>query len=548
MLPALLVRLRPMGPWRFGPATGARDRVDRILHSDSLYSAVTQAISVVGPLEDWIDATARSASPAVRLTSMYPYMGRHMYITPPRSIWPPPPTARVRWKGARLLPISLVQSLLRGETLDEEKWAVDPISECLLPIEKNYTGIGPFRIALRSAAAVDRLNNGNVEVHRTACLEFADQCGLWCAAAFADDAAKSRWTPVLRSAFRFLADEGIGGERSRGWGRAKPPRFEDFTLSTLFFPGEGVTDPVFWMLSLYNPAEDDGIDWSVGNYSVVPRGHFSDPRRQVRFLEEGSVARALRIPTGQTHDLAGADSPHPIYRSGLAVAIPIPSAIRSVSVKTVEEKPEKIDVNAPVAPPSPDFEFPDFDMPTEPVAEPTPAPPAEPEPTDAEPGKESEPGPTAEPTGAPEPTEERKPDLESEHLPAPEPSASVEQGQQPEPPSEAMPQPDSSIATAPDRGTEPTPEQEKPSPQTTTFEPEPMPSPEPTPETEPTTEPFAPSEPEPPPVEPDPGRPRSPDGDDWNPPTETSTSRAIGFDETGEDERTDEPGPDEVPK
>ena len=55
MNPALLVRLRPTGPWRIGPDSGARDRVDRIYHSDSLYSAVSSAMARLGLLDEWLE-------------------------------------------------------------------------------------------------------------------------------------------------------------------------------------------------------------------------------------------------------------------------------------------------------------------------------------------------------------------------------------------------------------------------------------------------------------------------------------------------------------
>jgi len=51
MNPALLIRLRPIGPWRFGPSSGARDRVDLLLHSDVLFSAVTLAFEQLGLLD-----------------------------------------------------------------------------------------------------------------------------------------------------------------------------------------------------------------------------------------------------------------------------------------------------------------------------------------------------------------------------------------------------------------------------------------------------------------------------------------------------------------
>jgi len=47
MNPGFIVRLRPRGPWRIGPASGARNVVGNIYHSDSLYSAITSAS---GPL------------------------------------------------------------------------------------------------------------------------------------------------------------------------------------------------------------------------------------------------------------------------------------------------------------------------------------------------------------------------------------------------------------------------------------------------------------------------------------------------------------------
>ncbi len=45
------VRFRPVGPWRFGPDSGARDRVDLIYHSDAFYSAVCSAMAQLGLAE-----------------------------------------------------------------------------------------------------------------------------------------------------------------------------------------------------------------------------------------------------------------------------------------------------------------------------------------------------------------------------------------------------------------------------------------------------------------------------------------------------------------
>ena len=82
MQPALLIRLRPLAPFRFGPASGARDQTDFIFHSDSLYAAVSIAMRQLGRLSDWLGATAGDGQPAVRLSSLFPYLGKPVVRDP----------------------------------------------------------------------------------------------------------------------------------------------------------------------------------------------------------------------------------------------------------------------------------------------------------------------------------------------------------------------------------------------------------------------------------------------------------------------------------
>jgi len=219
---AFLVRFRPTGPWRFGSDSGARDRVELVYHSDAAFSAVTTAMARLGWLEEWLDSTARAAGlPVVKFSSFFPFQGDTLLVIPPRSHWPPPDSAKVRYKGARFVPVAVVNTLLEGGEVDENKWAVDGESQCLVP-ERNAQQ-GPFRIVLRSNAGVDRLEPGRVSEHSTACLEFARDAGLWTITVFASEAAQAQWEDRVRAAFRLLADSGFGGERSRGWGRSEMP-------------------------------------------------------------------------------------------------------------------------------------------------------------------------------------------------------------------------------------------------------------------------------------------------------------------------------------
>jgi CRISPR type III-A-associated RAMP protein Csm4 len=412
MDPALLVKLRPTGPWRTGSESGAHGEIDPVYHSDALYSAVCSAFLSLGTLSEWLDATARRpGDPAVRLSSLFPSVGGTPFVTPPRSAWPPMAGAplhvpKVRWKAARFVPVELLPRILGGAVPDEDRWAVDAHSGCLVPAGQS----GPYRAGVRFGAAVDRLS-GAAEPHLTACLEFSPDAGFWFVAAFAGEGAETRWAGPLRAAVRLLADSGFGGERSRGWGRAREPEFTAGALSELLLPGlkrppaadqqpatapqleqnrpaaeqhaaeqelgetpapetvpdvpglgdAGTTqaaesepeapprpvedasgtpplDPAdadqpkpYWLLSLFAPGASDAIDWKRGNYETVARGGrvqspsgSGQPKKLVRMVAEGSVVYSARTPVGAAPDVAPEGFPHPVFRSGFALAVPIP--------------------------------------------------------------------------------------------------------------------------------------------------------------------------------------------------------------------------------
>jgi len=238
MRPGLVVKLRPNGPWRIGPDSGARNRVDVIYHSDSLYAAVTSAMGRMGRLDEWLAATAGEPAPAVCFSSCFPFLHEIRLVVPPRTLWPPKTTSltsgRVRWKSARFVPLDVVRAILAGEPLNEDEWSVDGPSECLVPAGRG----GPFRTSVRWSAAVDRLT-GTSERHATACIEFRPGAGLWTIAGFRDEAALARWLEPVKSAFRLLADSGFGGERSRGWGRSETPEFIEGSLPEMILADAG---------------------------------------------------------------------------------------------------------------------------------------------------------------------------------------------------------------------------------------------------------------------------------------------------------------------
>jgi CRISPR type III-A-associated RAMP protein Csm4 len=321
--------------------------VDLVYHSDSLYSAVTGAIRLMGNLEEWLAATANNpAGAAVRFSSLYPFHNEIGFVIPPRTVWPPPASTKVRWKGARFVPLGVVAPLLSSRALEEDRWDVDAASQCLVPVGRS----GPFRIGARSGVAVDRLS-GNVEPHAVACLEFLPGAGMWCVISFADEEQRQRWDGPVRGALRLLADSGFGGERSQGWGRAEPPEFIEGSLPQMILPDQPAeptveepgaaqtstetpaveTPSAYWLLSLFNPAGLDSVDWSRGNYYVLARsGRVESPvrsgdlKKSLNMVGEGSVLVAEQPVRGTAADVAPEGFAHPVYRSGFALAIPVP--------------------------------------------------------------------------------------------------------------------------------------------------------------------------------------------------------------------------------
>lgn len=364
MTSAILIRLRPAGPWRYGPGEGGLDRVDTLYRSDRLFSAVTLAFERLGLLDDWLDATARASRPAVAFSSLFPFQGDTLFVPPPATLWPPPAAAlriassvfatKVRWKAAQFVPVTLVETLLLGQRLLAEQWIPDAESGCLLRRDRPQSS--PFRAVSRRQVAVDRLGAG-VEPHSVACVEFEPSAGLWGVAGYANQEAAAHWDQPLRSAFRLLADTGFGARRSSGWGQTGAPEFQEGEWPAILLPkfarvvapanGGSASDGApsqHWLLSLFSPAASDTVDWSGGNYSVTLRGGRVESRagsgkekKLVRMVTEGSVIAVVN-PVGSAVDVAPDGFPHPVYRSGLALGMQLPA----VNFATVPEEPVSI--------------------------------------------------------------------------------------------------------------------------------------------------------------------------------------------------------------
>ncbi len=367
MQPAVLIRLRPLGPWRFGAGEGGNHRLDTVFRSDRLYSAVTLAMEQLGSLEEWLDATARAEASAVSFSSLFPYQGDTLFAPPPATLWPPPAAlltspspvflAKMRWDAIRFIPLTLAEALVTGQQVLADQWVIDAESGCLL--RRDRPSQSPFRLSSRPRAAVDRLTSASQQGDQAACLEFEPGSGLWLTVRFTNPQAEQEWSGRVQAAFRLLADTGFGGRRSAGWGQTAEPEWKSGAWPALLFPklGRKADDQegqssFYWLLSLYTPASSDQVNWKLGDYQLTVRGGrvqsnagSGSLKKTVRMVTEGSVFSSQQVPVGTAVDVAPDGFAHPVYRAGFALALRLP-VIRQVAIEPVETTPPESSLEA----------------------------------------------------------------------------------------------------------------------------------------------------------------------------------------------------------
>ncbi|HIK08917.1 MAG TPA: type III-A CRISPR-associated RAMP protein Csm4 [Oscillatoriaceae cyanobacterium M33_DOE_052] len=128
----------------------------------------------------------------------------------------------------------------------------------------------------------------------------------------------------LEAAFHLLGEEGLGGDRSSGLGRFEVEwlslpepwqKIVNFTQTT-----HQCLISLFWDIDL----PDNFL--AESSYEIKPRGGWLSGqqlrRQMVRMFAEGSVLR--EVPPGKLADVTPTEyKPHPIYRSGISLSLPI---------------------------------------------------------------------------------------------------------------------------------------------------------------------------------------------------------------------------------
>lgn len=332
----LEIRIQPRGPFHLGERGVGLEETAEFIHSDTLFGALCWAWTLYHghDLSTFLEPF-QAGNPPFLISSAFHYAGDVHLLPRPQtgiSIKGDEEKAYKIGKGV-WISLSLLTEAARGPISGDRVIPVWEESTFLLEDDhsrlpetlRSRKDSRPWTVTRVPRVSLDRISQSS-EIFHAGRLEFAPKCGLYLWAQLRSPQAKRE----LETLFRLLGDEGLGGERSCGYGKfepiftdTEPPDFVERQTSA------------WLLLSLYNPSpgELEALDLRRSAYTFVRRKSwvYSAQSRSLQtatlsHFAEGSVLvykQATSLQGRLVEALsAGPGIPHPVYRNGLAFALP----------------------------------------------------------------------------------------------------------------------------------------------------------------------------------------------------------------------------------
>jgi len=239
------VKLEFKTPIRIGDLGIGLESVSKVIHSDTLFSAIANAL--VDLNEDLEDFVERVRKGELKISSAFPFEKDEYYL--------PAPVKPYEKKVEPFVTKEVFENLLSSNEVDR--------------MEKDM----PYKEFELPKVAVDRVT-ANTSIYYVSLLKFKDG-GFY----FLVDGK----TREIEIALKYLADEGIGGKRTWGLGRFEF-EFEDFNFKT------PKNSNAFVTLSVVFPQNLESIVF----WKPIIRGGWTLKGKQIRkpriiMVSEGSV-------------------------------------------------------------------------------------------------------------------------------------------------------------------------------------------------------------------------------------------------------------------
>jgi len=328
----MLYLLRPLSAFHLGTGrSGNLAESETLARSDTIAAAILALWRHVKPNASAQDVAQLAANPPFAVSSMLPAIKRAgdweaMLPVPPGAFDAlgklVEPAQRKIYKAVRFTPADALAKLLGGQMPADYK----PLGEVLIP--KDCEASSLWRRDSRLRLAVNRLGHTALEglLYDFGAVFFNESVRLALIVEFIESAARE----PFEAALRLLADEGLGGDRSCGYGRFELEATRGYEPPRL---GAGAR----LTLSLLHPTEPEvrlGLLKPPAAYTVVNRaGWVTAPgaahlrRKTLNMLVEGSLVRDLGRKRYGDSPVVLEPRPelglhHPIYRPGCAVTLP----------------------------------------------------------------------------------------------------------------------------------------------------------------------------------------------------------------------------------
>ncbi|RLC90504.1 MAG: type III-A CRISPR-associated RAMP protein Csm4 [Chloroflexi bacterium] len=298
--------------------------------------------------------------PPFLLTSLFPFAGdvRFFPLPVPLLRWFSPATLQHRRKDlgkVRFVSEKILRKLLAGEPLDEWLFPESTTAESAkgvalqggvfwltaaeiqkLPSELRrrqgkYHALRCLKIYGVDKAprvTIDRLTSAS-DLFHVGRVRFTPGCGLWFGVDWrAPERVVGDSGLTYRAAFDrvliLLGEDGLGGERSTGYGA-----FKFVSEGALSLPDPEPGAPLL-LLSRYHPRKaelPDALTGPQAAYTLIPKGGWVQTwdgaarrRKRLWLLAEGSVAQAVDAgPWGDVVNVQPDGFPHPVWRYGFAL-------------------------------------------------------------------------------------------------------------------------------------------------------------------------------------------------------------------------------------
>lgn len=296
------IKLKFTSPLHIGYKEGAFDLTETTIHSDTIFSAIINCHSLLYDKDKTDNLINEGINENFKVSSAFYYIDdEYLYPRPfgmdfKKYVDDFKKEKKIKYISENILFNNVKEAYLKGNML-------------LCKDIKKYV----YTVRERPRATLDRITNASNIFYTSTC-NFNEGCGLWF---FVD--AKEDLIDEIISSIKLLGDEGIGGDRTYGYGQFEFECIED-NIKT-------IKDKNL-LLSLCIPDEKDKIE-DLLSYNIVERGgyiysNYSKSKRHSLFrtIEEGSTVKG-NFKGSIIEDTPEDFNYHKVYKFGRAFLIPL---------------------------------------------------------------------------------------------------------------------------------------------------------------------------------------------------------------------------------